>query len=517
MGRYAEAQAALEETLPIFRRAGHRYREAINLGNLASGRVIRGQFAVSRALGHAPRSAGPVELEELEADRDQPARARPRSSCSPAASTTARAHAGGAGVARERRQPARSRPTPAPGWCTWSWSPATSERRRRRGRQAVAGGAEASSDLDRGYAHLALGLRRSCAAGLGVAEADERFDEAGALFAAVDARALGPRVPGRAVPGSRRRSGRPRRGRRPCSSRCWSTSTARTLRHRPAGHDAPWLRRGAAPSAATPARDACSTGPAPTSAPRPPRSATRTWPRRTSRSRPTGCCSTLRSLARLQLSRSRTAPGRRTARRARSRSSLRGRRSSSTSVPTALERGQLEVVGEGAAAARRPRRRPASARGRRFSLGRSASSKCATTRSVRSGCIAIARPASGVDPAGLVAPALSACACVVVVGLRHGEVLAGEVAGPQHRVGGVAEPAGEVADAGLRAPAASPSPRGDLRGGGGVPAVSLVTTRPWSGEQRDVLQLGGDRRVDARRPGRCRRSRRRRPAVGLAS
>ena len=29
MARYAEAQTALEETLPIFQRAGHRYREAM--------------------------------------------------------------------------------------------------------------------------------------------------------------------------------------------------------------------------------------------------------------------------------------------------------------------------------------------------------------------------------------------------------------------------------------------------------------------------------------------------------
>lgn len=44
MGRYAESQQALEETLPIFRRAGHAYREAINLGNLASVGVILGHF-----------------------------------------------------------------------------------------------------------------------------------------------------------------------------------------------------------------------------------------------------------------------------------------------------------------------------------------------------------------------------------------------------------------------------------------------------------------------------------------
>ncbi len=47
MARFAEAQAALEETLPIFRRAGHRYREAIALSNLASITVMQGHFAVT--------------------------------------------------------------------------------------------------------------------------------------------------------------------------------------------------------------------------------------------------------------------------------------------------------------------------------------------------------------------------------------------------------------------------------------------------------------------------------------
>ncbi len=47
MARYAEAQAALEETLPIFRRAGHRYREAVALSNLASIAVVRGHFATT--------------------------------------------------------------------------------------------------------------------------------------------------------------------------------------------------------------------------------------------------------------------------------------------------------------------------------------------------------------------------------------------------------------------------------------------------------------------------------------
>ena len=47
MGRYAEAQDALEQTLPIFHRSGHRYRVAINLGNLASIAMMRGHLASS--------------------------------------------------------------------------------------------------------------------------------------------------------------------------------------------------------------------------------------------------------------------------------------------------------------------------------------------------------------------------------------------------------------------------------------------------------------------------------------
>jgi class 3 adenylate cyclase/tetratricopeptide (TPR) repeat protein len=47
MARFAEAQAALEETLPIFRRGGHRYREAVALSNLASIAVMQGHFATS--------------------------------------------------------------------------------------------------------------------------------------------------------------------------------------------------------------------------------------------------------------------------------------------------------------------------------------------------------------------------------------------------------------------------------------------------------------------------------------
>ncbi len=67
LGRYAEAQAALEETLPIFRRSGHRYRETINLGNLASIALMRGQLASAEQWGReAVENAH--QLEELEAE-----------------------------------------------------------------------------------------------------------------------------------------------------------------------------------------------------------------------------------------------------------------------------------------------------------------------------------------------------------------------------------------------------------------------------------------------------------------
>ena len=58
MARYAEAQATLEETLPIFQRSGHRYREAIDLGNLAGGRDDARAAGPGRALGRRgdPRS-----------------------------------------------------------------------------------------------------------------------------------------------------------------------------------------------------------------------------------------------------------------------------------------------------------------------------------------------------------------------------------------------------------------------------------------------------------------------------
>ena len=62
MHRYAEAQEAFEATLPIFRRSGHRYREAVNTGNLASIALARGRLAEAARWADAA-----IELtEELE-------------------------------------------------------------------------------------------------------------------------------------------------------------------------------------------------------------------------------------------------------------------------------------------------------------------------------------------------------------------------------------------------------------------------------------------------------------------
>ncbi len=67
LGRYAEAQAALEETLPIFQRSGHRYRETIVLGNLASIALMRGQLVSAERWGREAVDNA-HQLEELEAE-----------------------------------------------------------------------------------------------------------------------------------------------------------------------------------------------------------------------------------------------------------------------------------------------------------------------------------------------------------------------------------------------------------------------------------------------------------------
>jgi len=48
LNRYGEARAALEQTLPLFRRSGHRYRETIVLGNLATIALGQGELADAR-------------------------------------------------------------------------------------------------------------------------------------------------------------------------------------------------------------------------------------------------------------------------------------------------------------------------------------------------------------------------------------------------------------------------------------------------------------------------------------
>jgi tetratricopeptide (TPR) repeat protein len=48
LNRYDEARAALEQTLPLFRRSGHRYRETIVLGNLATIALGQGELADAR-------------------------------------------------------------------------------------------------------------------------------------------------------------------------------------------------------------------------------------------------------------------------------------------------------------------------------------------------------------------------------------------------------------------------------------------------------------------------------------
>ena len=66
MGDLSAAQAVLEETLPIFRNAGHRYRETINTGNLAAIALTRGRYAQAREWADQARRMA-EELDDLEA------------------------------------------------------------------------------------------------------------------------------------------------------------------------------------------------------------------------------------------------------------------------------------------------------------------------------------------------------------------------------------------------------------------------------------------------------------------
>ncbi|KQT92242.1 hypothetical protein ASG49_09900 [Marmoricola sp. Leaf446] len=189
MGRYAEAQTALEETLPIFRRAGHRYRESIALGNLASVAAVRGRFgpaeawvgeaiAVSRDLGELEATSTNLMVAaqvELFTGRFDAAEAHARESLDIARGLRNRPLEVDALTRLVHVDLVRGEVDAAVG----------------HGREAVAIGADASSDLDRGQAHLGLGHALVCSPD-GLAEADEHFRQAAALFAAVDVA-----VPGR--------------------------------------------------------------------------------------------------------------------------------------------------------------------------------------------------------------------------------------------------------------------------------------------------------------------------------
>ena len=66
LGRIDDARAALEQSLPIFRRSGHRYRESLTLGNLASISMMQGAVAVAERWSREALAMA-VELEDLEA------------------------------------------------------------------------------------------------------------------------------------------------------------------------------------------------------------------------------------------------------------------------------------------------------------------------------------------------------------------------------------------------------------------------------------------------------------------
>lgn len=183
MGRYAEAQAALEEALPIFQRAGHRYRESIVLGNLASVAAMRGAFGPAAAWAEQAITCS-RDLGELEATATH-LLAAAQVELFTGGFARAEAHAE---EALEIARGLGNRPLEVDSLTRLvhvdlvrgDVASAVTH-----GRAAVTIGADASSDLDRGQAHLGLGyaLVRSED---GLDEADEHFAEAAALFAAVD-------------------------------------------------------------------------------------------------------------------------------------------------------------------------------------------------------------------------------------------------------------------------------------------------------------------------------------------
>ncbi len=120
LGRYAEAQAALEETLPIFRRSGHRYRETINLGNLASIALMRGQLASAEKWAReAVENAH--QLEELEAGANVLARPGSRRHADLALRRRPDPPRPGRSPSRTRctRRPSRASPWPACRRSSW--------------------------------------------------------------------------------------------------------------------------------------------------------------------------------------------------------------------------------------------------------------------------------------------------------------------------------------------------------------------------------------------------------------
>jgi class 3 adenylate cyclase/tetratricopeptide (TPR) repeat protein len=171
LGRYAEAQDALEATLPIFRRSGHRYREAVNLGNLAAIAMMRGHLA----------SADRYAQQALDASRqveDVEAAATYQLVLGVVATETSRIDDGRAHLESaleiaeslgvdSLRTDALSRLT------VTELAAGNLEAALSRARDGAVVAETVASDLDKGYAQLALGY---------AAKASGLWDEAGAGF-----------------------------------------------------------------------------------------------------------------------------------------------------------------------------------------------------------------------------------------------------------------------------------------------------------------------------------------------
>ncbi len=186
MGRYAEAQQSLEETLPIFRRSGHRYREAINLGNLASVTMMRGHLAASERWARAAL--------ELTRQLDEGEAGATYSQVLGALATLtsrfdeAREHLGDAlRVARDVGADALGAETLAR-LSSVELLAGDLDAALTRAHEGVEASATVASDLDRGHTHLSLGY---AAAALGRHdEAETAFATASELFDGLDLPAL---------------------------------------------------------------------------------------------------------------------------------------------------------------------------------------------------------------------------------------------------------------------------------------------------------------------------------------